>query len=65
MKGIQMRVPFEIVDEEVEKMYDQLYGTADAAEVDKLATQIVKFILRCGWTEESYFACLMRTDQLN
>ena len=60
-----MKVPFSIVDQEVDKMYRELLEAQDEKQVDELITKIAKFINRCGWSEEEFTSRLMNPDFSN
>jgi len=60
-----MKVPFEIVDNEITKMYDELISSDDESKINEIVTRIVDFLHRCGWTQEQYVSYMMGYDQLN
>jgi hypothetical protein len=65
VKGISMRVSFEFMDEEVDKMYKELLEAEDEKQVDELIAKIAKFINRCGWSEDEFTSRLMNPDLSN
>lgn len=60
-----MKVPFEIVDLEVAKMYDGFSDTENFDQVDWQCQKIVKFLHSCGWSEDEYLARLLELDKFN
>jgi hypothetical protein len=60
-----MKVPFAIIDKEIDKMYEEVCNCADDDAAMAVAENISKFLKRCGWTEEEYIARLLDYDQSN
>ncbi len=59
------KVPFHIVEIFVNKMYDQMMSSNDESKINIIISNIVKFLHRCGWTEEQYTSYMMGYDQFN
>lgn len=60
-----VKVPFELVDKEVCKMYDELMSSDDESKIDEIVKRIVKFLHNCGWSEKEYTDYMMGYDLMN
>ena len=60
-----IRIPFEILDIEVDKLYLQPLDETDEEAINERILYIKNFINACGWTEDSYLRKLMGFDNAN
>jgi len=57
-----MKIKFEIVDAQVEKMYD--FTITDVQDIDRRCLEIQDFIEKCGWNLDDYIRRMMNfSDQ--
>jgi hypothetical protein len=57
-----MRVPYEILADNVEKLYQKQFDENDTAAIEEHITYIEKFIESCGWSIEEYMERWLRED---
>ena len=57
-----MKVPYAILAEQVEKLYQKQIDDNDTAGIENHITYIEKFIEACGWEPEEYLERWMKDD---
>jgi hypothetical protein len=57
-----MKVPYEILAEQVEKLYAKQIDESDDAAIEAHITYIEKFIEACGWEPNEYLERWLKDD---
>ena len=57
-----MKVPYEILAEQVEKLYTKQFDDSDTVAIEAHITYIEKFIEACGWSVEQYLERWLKED---
>jgi hypothetical protein len=60
-----MKVPFEILFLEVEKLYQKQFDPSDTISIEEHCDFIRIFIESCGWTSDEYIRRMFDSKQSN
>ena len=60
-----MKVPFEVVDIEIDKIFSSELDPDDPFAVDKQIKLVRELVEACGWDEEEYIARMFEFNESN